>query len=157
LKYLPQCITKAGTIAFDKLASAISKNYRNKSHKDFFTETGYQNYAQIGALKIPSAKKVLEWFENAPKLEDFVDKINQPTLMIYGGEDRMLGIKNGELTDKLKKMYQKLGSKNKNLMIIPGVNHCFNEITFPDEDLCKDPKYDFMKEAILKHFEKWML
>ncbi|MBI2129683.1 alpha/beta fold hydrolase [Candidatus Woesearchaeota archaeon] len=157
LSYVPLSLIRFGTIVFDEIESRRNVNYRNKSHAQFLTEEGYQPYAQFGALKIEDIKKLMQWITNAPRLDDAVEQIKQPALLVYGGEDKLLGIKGGKLPDQIKKMYDKLGSDTKELFIVDGADHGLNKATRIDDCFNQEPEYQFVKQKIIGHFCKYLL
>ncbi|MDO8740614.1 MAG: alpha/beta fold hydrolase [Candidatus Woesearchaeota archaeon] len=157
LSYVPQSFIRFGTIVFDEIESRCNVNYQNKSHAQFLTEKGHQPYAQFGALKIESIKKLMQWVTNAPRLDDAAGQIKQPALLVYGGEDRLLGIKGGKLPDQIKKMYDELGSGIKELFIADGADHGLNKATKMDDCFNQAPEYQFVKQKIIEHFYKYLL
>jgi alpha-beta hydrolase superfamily lysophospholipase len=157
LKYVPQNLLRKGTIIFDKLESEKNENYKNKSHEQFFENGQYKEYAQFGALKIKNIKDIAEWIKNAPRLDDTAHKIKQPIHFIYGGEDRVLGIKKNWLPKKIDDMYNKINAFHKSLSVIGFADHSLNEKTNTDDCFNQDEKFAYVKEEILNHFNEYLL
>jgi alpha-beta hydrolase superfamily lysophospholipase len=157
MNYVPQSVLRFGTIVFDKLESRKNNNYKMKSHGGFYDGKKYKKYAQFGALKIDNIRNLSMWISNAPRLDDVAKKINSPILLIYGGEDSLLGVKRGVLPDKILNMYKNIGSRDKDLMVINGADHSLNLKTEPDDCFNQDKEFSFLKRNILKHFSYYLL
>jgi pimeloyl-ACP methyl ester carboxylesterase len=156
LKNVPQSLFRQSMIVFDKMESIKNENYKNLSHKQFKTDEGYQPYAQFGGMKIPNLKNVINWIEQAPRLDDYSHKITKPSLFIYGGNDSMLGIKDCALPEKIEKLYNQVSSK-KGLIISPEADHSLNTSTKTDDCFNQDIKYFPIKLEITKHFLNTLL
>jgi len=159
-KYIPQGLVRAVAIGFDKIQADLLKNekYRRKTHPLFKTPNGYQPYAQFGALKISDLGDMTESALVTLKLSDYTQYIHQPTLLVYGGEDSFIGIKNSQLPAHIRNMYDSLGSENKKLVIVPGASHALNTPPMKADDcLNEDPKYSWVKEEVNEHFCKYLL
>ena len=172
LKYFSQSIVRLGTIAFDKIELVRNnKKYKNKSHSQFFQEGEYKPYAQLGAIKIKNIQDTLNWVNESPRLDSVAKYISQPTLIIYGGEDKLLGIKNGVLPEKIEIMRNNFNNKNTKLIIVPGADHGLNIpncsengvlnilklIDNMDKCFNSDGKYQFVKTEIYNHFANSLL
>jgi pimeloyl-ACP methyl ester carboxylesterase len=162
LSHAPQSLIRLGLIAYDKVESAKNENYRLKTHAQFKGEKGYKSYAHFGALKISDIKELAKGFATAPRLDKFVEKIKCPTLMMYGGESRLFGIKGGILPESIQNMYDRLGvlaleDIHKELIIIEGADHSLNEKTKIDDCFNQDKKYQIVKSIIHNHFSKYLL
>jgi len=157
LKSIPQSLVRYGTIQYDKTESLKNENYRNKSHVQFLTKEEYRPYAQFGAMKIPSLKNVMKWIGKAPRLDKYAGEITKPALLIYGGEDHMLGIKDSKLPKKIQRMYYSIASKEKMLVIFKGADHSLNSKTQTDDCFNKGPEYGLVKKFIMDHFGHYFL
>jgi alpha-beta hydrolase superfamily lysophospholipase len=154
---VPQSVVRAGTILFDKMESRNNSNYAKKSHAQFFENGEYKPYAQLGALKIYSIKDFTNWISNAPQIGGIVSNIAAPTLMIYGGNDSLLGIKNDVLPDRLENLFYSMGSSDKKIIIFSGADHSLNTTTKTDDCFNQDPKYQNVKKEIFNHFSYYLL
>jgi pimeloyl-ACP methyl ester carboxylesterase len=157
LGLIPQPVIRMITIAYDKFESLVNENYKNKTHAQFSTEKGYRPYAQFGALKIPNIKDFVGWISQAPRLDAVADKINKPTLMVYGGEAGFFGIKHGVLPQNIIEMYASIATRDKELVIVEGADHSLNGHTRIDDCFNQDQNYQFVKEEIFNHFSHFML
>lgn len=111
---LPQSVVRGGTILIDKLYSRSYETHRNTTHKEFWSpEEGYKPYAQMGATKITNIKETVKALKKAPRMNECVEGIKQPILFVYGGEDSLLKIKDGNLPEKIQEMYDQVGSEEK--------------------------------------------
>jgi alpha-beta hydrolase superfamily lysophospholipase len=156
LSYVPQSLVRFGTILFDKMESRNNENYRKKSHPLFCDESGYKPHAQLGGLKISNLHELIQGITDAPRLDSEVSRITQPTLFIYGGNDTLLGIRQGQLPRQIQSMYQhKVGDKR--LIIVEGADHSLNSVTRTDDCFNQDSKYQQVKTEIVNHFAKYLL
>jgi alpha-beta hydrolase superfamily lysophospholipase len=159
-RYIPQSLVKGAAIGFDKFQTDLLKNenYRRLSHSTFKIEEGYQPYAQFGALKIFNLNEIAKNALDAPNLSDYAQNINQPILLIYGGEDSLNGIKNSQLPNHIQRLYDSLRSKDKKLILVPGASHALNSPPMKMDDcLNQDPKYLWVKDEVSNYFSKYML
>ena len=159
-KHIPQGLVRAGAICLDKLQVDLLKNenYKSNSHPTFKTQEGYQPYAQIGALKIPNFRGFVESVLAAPKLSEHAQDIHQPVLLVYGGNDDVIGIRSSRLPANIQALYDSIGSKEKRLIVVPGANHALNEgKMIMDECLNQDPEYSWVKPEVNDHFCKYLL
>jgi len=154
LSYAPQSVLRYITIARDIILSSSNQNYRERTHKQFKTEKGYQPYAQWGAIKIYDPKELMESINRAPRLDDFAFNIMKPVLFVYGGEDQTIGIKDSELPSEVKDMYKSIRSKDKRILVVKGADHSLNTVTDTDDCFNQDPKFAFVKDHIVEHFAK---
>ena len=155
MKKTPQSWVRTGTILFDMFQSGVNSAYREKTHPQFRTEQGYQQYAQFGATKIPSIRKMMMGIERAPRLDTIAPEINQPTLLVYGGEDKMLGIKGSKVPTRIQRM---IDSFSKGIwMVIADADHSLNTKTQPDGCFNQDQKYQFVRKHVLHHFKHYLL
>ena len=157
LNTVPQSLVRLGSIALDKYQYWDSENYRNKVHPQFNKNGNYQSYAQFGALKVPDAKKIVEWISNAPRLDDVAGKLTQPVLMLHAQNDIILGIKNGELPYNIGQTFVKIGSKDKRMIVVKGADHWMNKSTKPGDCYNNSPEYQFVKDLTFEHFASRML
>ncbi|RMF54970.1 alpha/beta hydrolase [Candidatus Woesearchaeota archaeon] len=156
LRKVPQRFLRAATIAYDIFATAVYENYRNLTHHQFKTPSGYRPYAQFGALKIPNLSELIGWIENAPDMMKFVERIHQPVLFIYGGEDHYLKIRHSILPMGLRNMITKTASRKKDVLIVEGADHSLNRETTIDDKFNSDPEYQFVKPHIFCHFMNYL-
>jgi len=155
LKKTPQSLVRAGTILFDMLESVKNPEYRNKTHKQFHNGKFYQPYAQLGALKIKNLKEIIEAIETAPNLGYYAKKIKTPTLFIYGGNDKMLGIKNSKMPKNIQKMMIRVKGK-KHLIMADRADHSLNIRTKMDDCFNQDKKYSSIKKSIVTYFKHYL-
>ena len=157
ISYIPQQLFRAVTLSFDRWASERNENYRKKTHSQFKIKRGYRPYAQFGALKISNLKKFMGYIRDAPRIDEYVHFIEQPILFIYGGNDKLNGIKNNELPKSLKNMIDKTGSKQKAVFVVEGADHSLNTKTQIDDCFNQDRRHQFVKEYIVNHFTEHLL
>ncbi len=160
LNYFPQSLVRLGTITWDKMQLlAGNSKYANLSHAQFFENGQYKPYAQFGATKIKNIKDALRWVNEAPRLDKVVKDIKQPTLLIYGGDDSLLKIKDGVLPLKIEEMCNNWGSKNNELIIVSHAEHWFDDKDFHhkiDDCFNQDPALQFVKDRIYTHFGNFL-
>lgn len=157
LSYVPQSLVRLCTIAFDKFESIGNERYRQKSHTQFQQNGEYQPYAQFGALKIKNIRDVMKWLSQAPRLDKCVRDIRQPTLIIYGGNDKVLCIKQDILPPQLARMYDCIGSADKRLIIVHGADHSLNSSTQIEDCFNQEPKFQYVKTEIFNHFANYLV
>ena len=126
-------------------------------HAQFYQNGEYQPYAQYGALKIYNINDIMRWIREAPRLDESISRIRQPVLFIYGGEDQLIGVNHGVLPEQIKKMYDKLETQEKKIIIVPGADHTLDRGEKTDSQFNSNPKYGFVKQIIFDHFAKYLL
>ncbi|MFH1439344.1 MAG: alpha/beta fold hydrolase [Candidatus Woesearchaeota archaeon] len=157
---IPQRAVRWFTKLVDWYWAKTNENYRNKSHQLFLQEDekDYNTpYAQFGATKIPSLRKLIEWLEVAPRLDIYTTRIKQPTLFIYGGEDKVNGIKGCNLPEKIQAMINNINLRRRAVKIYQGADHCLNGKTNVEDDYNQDSVYQHVKIDILEHFARYLL
>lgn len=155
LRNVSQAVLRYGTIIFDGVVALMNENYRNLTHRQFTEDGNYKPYAQFGAMKIPDIGKVIEDIENAPRLDDAVEKLTQPVLYVYGGEDKVIGVTKGILPEKIQRMTVK--TRNKECIVVEGADHSLNTKTKIEDHFNQDPQYAWVREHIVRHFMNYIL
>ncbi|MBI4918446.1 alpha/beta hydrolase [archaeon] len=153
LEKVPNKIARYGMIAFEAVASKLSDKHK-KAYEQIKAQKSLKNQIQFGAAKFYDVHQAIHWVDNAPRLDAQVQRITQPVLVIYGGSDLFLGIKDSTLPEVLRKMYEQIDSKNKDLLIIPGAGHSLELLERGEALWGRHPKYRFVKEIIAKHFRE---
>jgi alpha-beta hydrolase superfamily lysophospholipase len=129
-----------------------SKNYRNKTHK--LIKENKQMY--YGALKITNHKVLFSQIMSSPKSETYFNKINVPTFMLYGGNDKCLGITKSKLPPNLDKLFNQLNIKNSERKVIENADHSMNKKTHADDKYNSSIEFSFVKDEICNFFKKYL-
>ncbi len=153
IERIPNHVARYGMIAFEAVASRFSEKHKT-AYEQLKAQKGFKEHIQFGAAKFYDVKQVIDWVDNAPRLDEVVQRIKQPILVIYGGLDLFLGIKDSLLPENLRKMYEELGSQDKDLLVIFGAGHSLEMLERGDALWGRHPKYRFVKEIIAKHFRE---
>jgi len=161
IKHTPTGLVRSAMIAMDIVLAEINPNYRVKTHAQFKPQpglTGWQPYAQFGALKIDDFKDFVERLGAAPRMEEYVARLSKPTLWIYGGEAHHNDVVHYELPDNIKEMLKSApGEEQRQPKIVPGADHSLNKKTGFDDCFNQDPEYQWVKEKISEFFYKTLI
>jgi alpha-beta hydrolase superfamily lysophospholipase len=118
--------------------------------------SAYRHLLHFGALKISDISKLIRYAANAPRLYDYAEKIRQPALLAYGGNDTHTWLENSLPSKKIQALFLRIGSKKKRIIIVSGADHSFNTHTQPDSCFNQEPKFQFVKEEIRSQFKKYL-